>query len=74
MNSPFTMVFFIVVVVILADLIKSWIKRDGKKDGANEEVVEETMSRLDVLEERIQVLERIVTENRYDLKKQIDNL
>lgn len=74
MNSPFTMVFLIVVVVILADLIKAWLKRDGKKDGAEEEVVEETMSRLDLLEERIQVLERIVTENRYDLKKQIDNL
>lgn len=74
MNSPFTMVFFIVVVVILADLVKSWIKRDGKKDGAEREVVEESMSRLDLLEERIQVLERIVTENRYDLKKQIDSL
>lgn len=74
MNSPFTMVFLIVVVVILADLVKSWLKRDGGKDGADEEVVEETMSRLDLLEERIRVLERIVTENRYDLKKQIDSL
>lgn len=74
MNSPFTMVFLIVVVVILADLVKSWLKRDGRTNGADEEVVEETMSRLDLLEERIQVLERIVTENRYDLKKQIDSL
>jgi membrane protein implicated in regulation of membrane protease activity len=73
MNSPFTMVFLIVVVVILADLVKSWIKRGGNTEGTNEEV-EETMSRLDLLEERIQVLERIVTENRYDLKKQIDSL
>lgn len=72
MNSPFTMVFMIILVVIVADLIKSYMKR--RKEDVEETELKETLSRMDVLEERIRVLERIVTESRYDLKKQIDNL
>lgn len=74
MNSPFTMVFLIVVVIIVSDIIKTYVKRGGdKKDGLNDEI-QETLSRMNLLEERIQVLERIVTEKRYDLKSQIDGL
>jgi hypothetical protein len=32
------------------------------------------LAKIDQLEERIRVLERIVTENRYDLKKEIESL
>lgn len=73
MNSPFTMVFMIILVVIIADLIKGYMKRRDKT-GLDDKEVRETLARMDLLEDRIQVLERIVTESRYDLKKQIDNL
>jgi hypothetical protein len=36
--------------------------------------VEETLLKIDRLEERIEVLERIITESRFDLKEQIDSL
>ncbi len=39
-----------------------------------DENVEAEKNRLDVLEERIKVLERIVTDKNYDLKSQIDDL
>ena len=36
--------------------------------------LEDALAKIDVLEERIRVLERIVTENRFDLKEEIDKL
>jgi hypothetical protein len=35
---------------------------------------EDTLARIDQLEDRVKVLERIVTENRFDLKNEIDSL
>jgi len=43
------------------------------KPEVNEEL-EDTLAKIELLEERIQVLERIITENRFDLKKEIDSL
>jgi hypothetical protein len=43
------------------------------KPEANEEL-EDTLAKIELLEERIQVLERIITENRFDLKNEIDSL
>lgn len=74
MSSPFTMVFLIVLVVIVSDVIKMYLKRGGGKKDVLDDEVQESLSRIDALEERIQVLERIVTEKRYDLRQQIDGL
>jgi hypothetical protein len=71
--SVFTFVFLTVTVVICAQLIRSYIENRNKKQNGIEDV-DETLLKIDRLEERIEVLERIVTENRIDLKKQIDNL
>ncbi|MEX2125044.1 MAG: hypothetical protein WD795_14205 [Woeseia sp.] len=71
--NVFTFVFLTVTVVLLAQLIQSYIENRNKKNAATEDV-DETLFKIDRLEERIEVLERIVTENRFDLKKQIDNL
>lgn len=38
------------------------------------DVSDEALSQMDALEERIRVLERIVTENRFDLKEEIERL
>ena len=71
--NVFTFVFLTVTVVLCAQLIKSYLENRNKRSAASEEA-DDTLLKIDRLEERIEVLERIVTENRYDLKKQIDNL
>jgi hypothetical protein len=56
-----------------ANIIQTIIKQKHKAPDNNPEL-EETMAKIDLLEERIQVLERIITENRFDLKREIDSL
>ena len=73
MNNVFTFVIIIVIVVSLSELAKTYIKQRDKKPEPNEDL-DETIAKIEALEERIQVLERIVTEKRYDLKKEIDDL
>jgi hypothetical protein len=71
--NVFTFVFLTVTVVLCAKLIQTYIE-NRNKTRTEDEAVDETLLKIDRLEERIQVLERIVTEDRYDLKKRIDNL
>jgi hypothetical protein len=73
MNNIFTFVVIIVIVVSLSELAKTYLKQRDRIPEPNEDL-DETMRKIDELEDRIQVLERIVTENRYDLKKEIDGL
>ena len=40
----------------------------------NDPEVEESLKKIAMLEERIRVLERIVTENKHDLGREIDSL
>jgi hypothetical protein len=71
--NVFTFVFLTVTVVLCAKLIQTYIENRNRTRSENE-ADDETLLKIDRLEERIQVLERIVTEDRYDLKKRIDNL
>jgi hypothetical protein len=71
--NVFTFVFLTVTVVLCAKLFQTYIESRNKTRSENE-ADDETLLKIDRLEERIQVLERIVTEDRYDLKKRIDNL
>jgi len=71
--NVFTFTFLTVTVVLVAKLIQIWIENRSKLDSESE-AVNETLLKIDRLEERIQVLERIITEDRFDLKKRIDNL
>lgn len=70
-----TYVFVLLIVAIgcatgvITEYLKS--KRKSEESGGD---LSETLAQLDALEERIRVLERIVTENKYDLKKEIDRL
>ena len=71
--NVFTFVIVLVTVVLCARLIQVYLEQ--KKTGRrSDDELEQTVAKMDRLEERIQVLERIITENRFDLKKQIDNL
>jgi len=71
--NVFTFAFLTITVVMCAKLIHTYIENRGKNRSADE-ATDETMIKIDRLEERIQVLERIITEDRYDLKQRIDNL
>lgn len=73
MNGVFTFVFLIVLVVMLSSVARSWIQQRNRGARSEQEVAD-TLAKIDRLEERIRVLERIVTENRFDLKKEIDDL
>jgi hypothetical protein len=56
-----------------ANIIQTWLKLKNRAPEKDPEL-EDTLSKIDVLEERIQVLERIITENRFDLRNEIDSL
>lgn len=71
--NVFTFVFLTVTVVLCAKLVQTYIE-SRNKNRTEDETVGETLLKIDRLEERIQVLERIVTEDRYDLKQRIDSL
>jgi hypothetical protein len=72
MNTLFYVVC-IVAIVFTADTIQKYLKMKNKEREADPEL-EETLAHIEKLEERIRVLERIVTENKFDLKKEIDRL
>lgn len=73
MNSTLFFVFCIVLVVLCANVITKLI--DQKKSKPNEsDELQETLAKIETLEERIKVLERIITEKRYNLKSEIESL
>ncbi len=73
MNGVFTFVFLVVSVVMIAGLIETWLKQRANKSASDEDM-SAALAKIDLLEDRIRVLERIVTENKFDLKRQIDEL
>ena len=73
MNSSLVFVLLLVGIVLCANIVQTYLKQRKKEPEADEEL-EETLVKIELLEERIKVLERIITENRFDLKKEIDSL
>ncbi len=84
--DPFKMVVLIVLIVSIAGVLKSYFDGGGKATNFMNELglddtwgedpasVGEHIKKIDELEKRIQVLERIVTTKNYDLKREIDDL
>ncbi len=66
----------IVAIVFLADSINKMTKARVKKkaDKTDPDELVDSLRRIEELEERIQVLERIVTENKFDLRNEINKL
>lgn len=73
MNSSLVFVLLLVAIVMSANVLRTYLIQRKREPDANAEL-EETLAKIDLLEDRIQVLERIITENRFDLKKEIDSL
>ena len=72
MNTLFYIVC-IVAIVFAADTFQKYMKMKNQEKKSDPEL-EETLAHIEQLEERIRVLERIVTENRTDLRSEIDRL
>jgi cell division protein FtsB len=72
MNMWFA-IFAIVTVVMIADTVKKVAKAKAQKKTGDAEL-KSMLARIDELEERIRVLERIVTEDKHDLRREIDRL
>ncbi|MGB5410475.1 MAG: hypothetical protein WBN09_03020, partial [Woeseiaceae bacterium] len=70
MNTLFFVVC-IVAIVVAGDTLQKYMKLKQSKQPDNEEI-DQTLAEIERLEERIRVLEKIVTENKYDLKREID--
>jgi hypothetical protein len=73
MNSNLFFVVWIVGIVMCAKVLQTYLQQRKKVPEVDTEL-EDALAKVDVLEERIRVLERIVTENRFDLKEEIDKL
>ena len=67
---------FVVMIVLIActtSVIMEYLKTQRRKKDTDAESGD-MAAQMDALEERIRVLERIVTENKFDLKREIDKL
>lgn len=69
----FDMVALIVIVGCITGVISEYLKTK-RKTGFNNVEMEDALDRIDDLEERVRVLEKVVTDERYDLGREIDRL
>jgi uncharacterized protein YlxW (UPF0749 family) len=75
--NPFEFVIAIIVLAFLFDAVKSYFKsKEARRETErrDESEAEQYAERLRQLEERIRVLERIVTDEQFDLKQRFRNL
>ena len=73
MNNVFVFVLLIICIVMTAGVAQTYIKQAKRRPEPNDDA-DEMIAIIERLEERIQVLERIVTEKHVDLKQTIENL
>ena len=66
--NPFEMVVVIVFLAIAGSMFSNWLKHRAKTSAPADD------RRLADLEERIRVLERIVTDSGYDVRRQFRDL
>ena len=68
-------VITIVAIVLFAGILKEYMRnRREEEDPKRDEEWRSTLARLEELEERVRVLERIVTDPRDHLKREINRL
>jgi uncharacterized membrane protein len=73
--NQYEMVVLIVFIVMLAGVLNRRAHRRKTTPGQkNEEDVKARLAQLDALEERVRVLEKIVTDRRFDLHQEFRDL
>ena len=71
---PFEFAIALVALVLIFKLVRLAIVHSKRTPPRDASVNAELLERLSHVEERVQVLERIVTDERYDLKQQFKDL
>jgi len=71
--------FFIPVIVLLAALqglyfLNLWVKKNYGEHSQSDKLVLEHKKEVQELKDRVSALEKIVTEDQYDLKREFDKL
>jgi hypothetical protein len=73
--NPFEMVLGIVFFACATKVIMSVIGAFGRRRQTSEDrELDARLRRIEALEERVRVLEKIVTDRRYDLRREFDEL
>lgn len=74
--NPFEFVIIIIVLSMIGSAIRAHYRSKELRRSREAEQTEarETLDRLSKLEERIRVLERIVTDDRYELRQRFKDL
>lgn len=74
MNTSLALFIIAIVAIVFGSrLIRDYLKV-RRTEFERHDAAQEYQSRIDDLEERIRVLERIITEKNYDLRKEINDL
>jgi hypothetical protein len=71
---PFEFAIAIVALVLIYNLLKTLFRQKHVRRSVDDGVNAELAQRLQQVEERVRVLERIVTDERFDLKQQFKDL
>ncbi len=70
-----TGIVLVVLIACITGVAMHYISEKNKAaDGATSEGSDDLLAQLDAIEERVRVLERIITENKFDLKREIERL
>lgn len=70
-----TGIVMIVLIACVTAVLMHWISENKKhKDDEETPAMDDLLAQLDAVEERVRVLERIITENKFDLKQEIERL
>ncbi len=69
-----TMITVVAVCGMLTGVISNYLKHKAQALKGNAENDRETKGKLEALEKRVRVLEEIVTDQNYQLKKQFEQL
>ena len=71
--STWAAIVSIVAIVFVADTIAKLSKNRRARNKNGDTELQEALAQVQQLEDRIQVLERIVTENKFDLRSKFRN-
>ena len=76
MTSSHLLAFLIVLTIFGSFALRDYFKHmgRGRKDRADAAEADELNARIDLLEERVRTLEKIVTDPRDDLSRKINSL
>ena len=72
--NTFEMVVLIVLIGVMAGVVNNYIKSRNDSGGAEKGELAERLAKLELLEDRVKTLEKIVTDRDFELKEKFRNL